>query len=682
LRKLSAKVFLPASLLFTFSFNSIASNGFGDSLGVKTVTPTSNKQLQLMKSIGGLTKPSKMVQVQADADDLDEVKPAIAAPSVPVRFSGYVRSFNQYRTMDKYYNDMYGGKNNLTINGVDPVNNLQSGYAEPLMMLQADASPSARTAIQVQYYLDNQMTGQRLDSGRQRLLYRSFNFKGNIYSKVGTFTLTAGGGQNWARLSPLTLGNPLQYNRLEMFERLPWQYHGSSGARYNELYETQVPVADVRWARAATQGVILEGSGLPAGFGFTTIYGKTDNSGGVAGFVRASNSPFKNFFGSRIYNNYYGHEIGINFFNQFGYTNAIQLKPENQKIISFDLKLKPKNFNIYLEMGAGSYASPDYKENWTAATILSVQGAKEVIGFPFNIQTFSIGQSVVNVSSDVLNTSIPYVQGTYPGQAGIFSRYDGSTFPGFMSEVGQLTNNRQGVNLQMNPSIGKLKIAFGYSVNQEIENKFNSDPRYNQISFQHKLNAFTRSRFSYFQTGGPYSNILGSYRRVFEKIQITDATVDYLKSFNIVDLNLKYKISLFHKDLILVNYSSFSSAQDKLSASPILDNSAFVRYFFDEFTTFYSIHKKVALIGFAGVESMKANDRTELVDNDGHITNDKTNGKARDQFGTGYGLGIDYDFAPKAGLFFRHRWFDHKDKNFILDEFKGQESSVELKIFF
>jgi len=47
--------------------------------------------------------------------------------------------------------------------------------------------------------------------------------------------------------------------------------------RYNELYESK-SCRDVRWARAATQGVMLEGSGLPAGFGFTTIYGKTDNS--------------------------------------------------------------------------------------------------------------------------------------------------------------------------------------------------------------------------------------------------------------------------------------------------------------------------------------------------------------------------------------------------------------------
>lgn len=682
LRILSAKVLLPASLIFAISFVSIASNGHEDSSGVKTSGNSAFKQLNVLKSVG-LLKPSKLLQLKADPDEQEDIKPSAALPSVPVRFSGYIRSFTQYRTMSKYYNDMYGGANNIAVNGVNPIGGLQDGYPEPLMMLQADIAPSAKTSVVVQYYLDNQLTGQRLDSGRQALLYRSFNFKGNVYSKFGTYTLTAGGGVNWARMSPFTLGNPLQYYRQDMFERLPWQFHGSSAARYSSYYEEQNVAVDVRWARAGTQGFILEGNGLPAGFGFMAIYGKTDNSGGFRSYVQTNNSPVKNFVGGRLFNNYFGHEFGINYYNQFGYTNAVQLKPESQKIITADFKIRPKNLFIYIESGFGSYLSPDYKEKWTNATNLNVLVNKEVIGFPFSLQAYTVGQSVVNVNSDVINSSIPYVQPSYTGPTNLFGGSDITTFQGVMTEVGQLTNNRQGANLQLNPTIGKLKISFGYSINQEIENKFSADPRYNAISFQHRLNAFTRSRFNYFQNGvGPYSGITALYRRTFEKIQITDATVDYLKSFNAVDLNLKYKLTLFHKDLVLTNYASYSSAQDALQAAPLFDNSAFVRYFYDELMAFYSLHKKVALVGFAGVETMQANKRTQLVDDKGLLTNDKVNGKARDQFGTGYGVGIDYDFSPKAGLFFRHRWFDHKDKNFIRDEFKGQESSVELKIFF
>src|SRR5205823_2505224 len=99
-----------------------------------SISPAKIKQLDVLKSVG-LMKPSKLIQLQADPDDQDEVKPTNALPSVPVRFSGYIRSFTQYRMMDKYYNDMYGGRNNLTVNGVNPIGGLQDGYPEPLMML-------------------------------------------------------------------------------------------------------------------------------------------------------------------------------------------------------------------------------------------------------------------------------------------------------------------------------------------------------------------------------------------------------------------------------------------------------------------------------------------------------------------------------------------------------------------
>jgi hypothetical protein len=693
LKTLIRKVFLPVTVLLSAGFQTGALAGSGDSSGVHTpVRQSSTLRTDLLKSVG-LLKPSKLKIFQASPEDQEDLKPS--TPSIPIRFSGYVRGFFQYRDMNKYYQDMYGGPNNITVNGVNNVgSNLQNGYPEPFLMLQADANPTARTSVTVQYYLDNQMTGQRSDSGRQALLYRLFNFKGNIYSNFGTFSLTAGGGVNWARMSPFTLGNNIQFYRQDLFERLPWQYYGSSAARYSSNYTDENVAVDTRWSRAGTQGFMLEGSGLPAGFGFMALYGKTDNSGGFRSYVQTSNSPIKNFLAGRLYNNYFGHEIGINYFSQFGYTNAYQLKPEQQRILTMDFKLKPRNLDIYLEVGAGSYRSPDYKEKWTPTANLQVQVDKKVIGMPFSVQLYEVGSSVVNINSDVMNSSIPYVQPSYPIQGttnSLFGSSDITTFPGIMTEVGQLTNNRKGLNIKGNTSIGNLKIAFGYSVNQEIENKYGSDPRYNVVQFNHRLNAFTRSRFAYYTSGnGPYASITNIYRRTFETVQITDVNPNYLKSFNAVDLTLKYKINLFKKELILVNYTTYSTAQDHLSAVPLTDNSAFVRYFYEEFNAFYPLHKKVTLVGQFGVETMKGGDRTSMVDNQGNlITNTDgsfaakpVGGKARDQLGTGIGLGVDYDFSERAGLFFRHRFFHHKDKNFTKDEFQGQESSVELKIFF
>ena len=678
LRILSAKVFLPATLLFTISVSSSASTVSGDSSEVKHFTPAKTKQLDVLKSLGGLLKFTKVNEATAEVDNQDSEQASTKIPKVPVRFSGYVRAYAQYRGMDTYYNDMYGGARNLALSGVNAVGgNMQSGFTEPFMMLKAEASPTARTSVVVEYYFDNQLTGQKSDSGRQALLYRLFNFKGNINSNFGLFTLTAGGGVNWAKMSPFTLWN--YQNREDMFERWPWQPQGGSAGRYASSFEEKNIAVDNRWGRAGTQGFILEGTGLPAGFGFMALYGKTD-FGGFRSFVQTVNTPITNFVAGRAYNNALGHEFGLNYFTRFGYTNAQTLRPEGQTIVSADFKIRPKNFNIYAEIGAGSYKNPVYKEKWSEAINLKVDIAKALLRFPLTIQMYSIGSSVVNVNSNVLNSSIPnvepsYIEGSDPATL--------TTFPGVITEIGQSSNNRRGVELQGGSSIKNFKFSLAYSVSTEIENKFGEDTRFNQIAFQHRLNSFTRSRFNYYSnSSGPYAALSNVYRRTFERVQITDTDVNYLKSFNTIDMSLKYKLQIFRKDLILSYYTNTSSVQDHLSAIPVITDAAFVIYTYQEFLAFYSVHKKITLVGFTGFEQMKGNSRTTLVDNNGEITTDKETGKAREQFGTGYGLGIDYDFAQTAGLYFRHRWFDHKDKNFKLDKFSGQESSVELKIFF
>jgi len=38
--------------------------------------------------------------------------------------------------------------------------------------------------------------------------------------------------------------------------------------------------------------------------------------------------------------------------------------------------------------------------------------------------------------------------------------------------------------------------------------------------------------------------------------------------------------------------------------------------------------------------------------------------------------------AKNTGLYFRHRWFTFEDRSFVQDNFRGYESTIELKIFF
>ena len=85
------------------------------------------------------------------------------------------------------------------------------------------------------------------------------------------------------------------------------------------------------------------------------------------------------------------------------------------------------------------------------------------------------------------------------------------------------------------------------------------------------------------------------------------------------------------------------------------------------------IGNKIFLVGYGGWEINQASQKTEL---------STENQKPMNQIGSGYGLGFDVEVADNAGLYFRHRWMQFKDKSFEKDQFSGQESVVELKIGF
>ncbi len=207
----------------------------------------------------------------------------------------------------------------------------------------------------------------------------------------------------------------------------------------------------------------------------------------------------------------------------------------------------------------------------------------------------------------------------------------------------------------------------GTGISGEIKNLSDT------ISIQHRVNAFSRSRFrAWYQAGGPYGRIKSVWMRTYENIAITDSVIDYKKGFNGLDLVLKYKFRLFNRNLILLSFSNYNSIQEGISPIPVFSDKAFVRTFYEEFSAYYQLSPKYSLVGFFGIERAKANKRTTLA----------INNEAMDQTGHAYGFGIDYDFADNAGIYMRHRWMDHEDKNFQLDVFKGQETTLELKLFF
>ena len=629
-------------------------------------------------------------------------------------YSGYIRSYNQFRHMPVRYSGQPAAENLLTVNGLDIVANAYTGYQEPLMLLRLEGAPTVNTFFKLEYMFDHQMTGifkepdGSTDTGpsskgtRRTMGYRVLQFTAGANTKIGDFTLISGGGVNWYRLSPFTMWN-YEY-RDDMFERYPWEPEGSSWGRYNKFYGDQNIARDARWGNTGTQGFILEAKNLPKGFNVSLLYGKTDNSGGFQSYL--SRTP-KNMASGRVEKNFGRHKLGINYFSQFGHVNPSDYYGRvKQQIATVDGRLNFQKFKIYFEAGAGRYQDSirlrernvgdstfidptisgksdvkglDY--NWAPAVNFTIETSKELTFIPLSLQLFYVDKSVVNVNSSALNSANPRAVSDLKN---VGTPSVTTFFPGAITDIGQMTNNRTGAYLKHEDSYGKLKVIVAAGASQELEQLFDS------VSFWHKASPFSRSRFAYFQNYlGPYGRLTSLFRRTYEVIGITDTANNYKKGYNTIDLSLKYKFNILQRELILSNYNNYNSVQKGFSPIPKFNDDAFIRTFYEEIMAFYAVHPKVTLIGFYCYERVWGNQDTELADaegnkivgTDGNVAKTAT-GRPVDQTGHGYGVGLDYDFSGRAGIYLRHRWFEHSDKNFTKDKFRGMESTVELKIFF
>lgn len=650
-----------------------------------------------------------------------------------IRYSGNARFVGFYRKMDKYYaNPGYTGM--LT----SPINiSAGDGTQQPLFLLALEGNPSAASKFKVEFNFDHLLLRQAPrtdDDGRLANLFVLFNFEGSTDTRIGNLKLIAGGGVNWYRMSQSSFWG-YQY-RDDFFERYPWEPDVNDFERYSYYYSQESIPRDARFGMQATQGFILEAGSLPMGFDAAVLYGKNTQTGGFQSYVYRD--PQK-MFATRVGKTLGDHKVGVNYFHQYGHTNnKVQYTEVIQELDSFyvegnytstlintvDARLKFKKFDIYTEIGAGSYLSNSYNEglksgvkpggeniskykrSWDETAFVEITTEKELTLIPLKVNAYRIGANVVNNSSSVFNTSVEEITASPETP----EEYKVSYYDGMVTEVGQLTNNRQGANVLAFFNIKSLKAKFGLGFAQEINNLAgdlrngaraervagsNADsntvvPFTNSITFHQRLNGVSRSRFdNYRRFGGPYNRLMTNFRRSFENIAITDTEIDYKKSFSNMELLLKYKCKLFRKDLILTNFVDFSSVQENMTPVPVFSDAAFLRYFYEELMAFYSMSPKVTLVSFVGLEKVKANMRTELADENGLLITDDNgrpiadvNGKPIDQNGFGFGVGVDYNFAARSSLHLRSRWFTHKDNSFTQDEFKGNEITFEFKKFF
>jgi hypothetical protein len=649
-----------------------------------------------------------------------------------IHASGWARFYPFYRNMKTAYD--IPPTNGLTL----PVTlNADDGYQQPLMLFKLEGSPSAKTSFETELQFSNLLkrTTTLTDStGKYANLYVIFKLQGAVDTKFGRFKIIAGGGANWYRLSPSTLWG-YQY-RDDLFERYPWDPEGHDfTGRYNAAYSGGDIPRDQRFGMQAVQGVILEGTSLPAGFDAAVLYGKTTTSGGFQSYL--TKTP-QNIFATRIGKAFGLHKLGFNYFDQYGYTgnqvvykkikhgsDSVYIEDNriSQLVTTVDARLEFKKISFFTEIGGGSYFDNlhndgvkdnaktgeenvgQYKRIWGETAFLEMSTKKELTGIPLKMAIYRISPHVVNNSSSVSNTSVEQAKPTPAVPDNYYTNY----YDGMVTDVGQLANNRQGLNVSGTKKFNNLLAKVELGIAQELVNlvgdirngarantvigngadSLSKVPFTNSITYEHKLNGLTRSRFGFYQRfEGPYNRIHSIFRRTYENIAITDTIVDYKKSFSTLNLELKYKFYFLGKELILMNYNNYSSVQDQWSPVPIFTDKAFLRIFYEEFLAFYAIHPKLTLVGFAGTERVKGNQRTELADEKGNLLKKGgrlvagPNGKPIDQTGYGYGLGFDYNFNSRASLHIRNRWFSQEDANFVRDAFKGFETTLEFKVFF
>lgn len=581
-----------------------------------------------------------------------------------VKFSGVARLTSYYRNMSEAYIDLGSNSKEFSLSAYPvPLEEATEGAnrGQPLLELVMEGSPSKNSYYKVAYSFNHGLLGLQGDSSRQLYIRQFLKFNAGAETAIGNINLTAGGGSNWVNMTALTLSR--QDYRIEPYEKLPWDWYTNSVKKYNDYYKRSSIRTDERFGRAATQGFSIEIEDMPGDFGTKLFYGKT---------ARNAFSPFDDFpfntGAARIYKNIKKHSTwGVNYYNQFGKTSRAKANKDAREIYTTDYIFKTKDFYLNAEIGGGRIINTVSENKWQAgeAVNIKMRFAESLTKLPIELQFYSIDKNVVSQESAALNSNINAPSG---GETRTVE-FDGNIFVNILQETDMIANNRIGGKLKLNQDLGNLKIEFGNALSLEKENL------YDTITIQHRVNSFTRSRFRPFGSFlGPYQRIRNRFMKSFETMVVTDSVTDYRKGFNNAELTLKYKANIGRKSLVLVNYSTAGSVGEGLSLIPVFSNRAFYRQYYNEFSSYLLLNKKTVLMGFAGIERLLGNDKRTIVSPE--------NGKAVNQTGTVFGLGLDWDFMRNGGVFIRHKWFGHSDSNFIEDKFRGQETSVELKIFF
>jgi hypothetical protein len=376
----------------------------------------------------------------------------------------------------------------------------------------------------------------------------------------------------------------------------------------------------------------------------------------------------------------------LNTFNSFTRTDSVNGKVNvHWSIITTEFNFNYKGFNLNGEVGAGNYSSPSYSNKWSEGVIVNLVTPKKYTIIPISLRYFQIGESFTSNVAMFSNTSIREVYQNNASASTPNSQVVMPPFGGNMGGVGSLANNRRGGALNTNFSIWKLKFNTGIQMETEMKRLTGNG---NAVTYSHNINGLAWSRLPlYFPLPGPMGpnkRVSQYYQGAAETVNISDTLANgdaqYLRNYNSFDFQIKFKTRLFNKDLYINNLNTFMSVQNSFSPIPVFSEKAYISAQYHELETYYQLSRSFVVSMYGGLEFVTGNKRTDL-----STTANGTNGVAglaRDQVGKSIGAGLDILLSNSANIYFRQRWFSFEDRNFAQEQFKGQESTIELKIFF
>jgi hypothetical protein len=434
------------------------------------------------------------------------------------------------------------------------------------------------------------------------------------------------------------------------------------------MFETGAIFQDLRWGERAIQGAIVEGLSLPNDWSFALLYGKTELNGGF--------QTVPNFnLGGKLRKALNGTDfIGLNTLNNVTWLDSLNALPTGFNITTIEGKFSKKGYSVHAEVGAGRYNNPNEDYPWGEAINVKMSAPKTKFFIPLEIHYYRISPYVVNNNGIFWNTSLANASLLNTVVSDVQSANVLTPFSSSVVAIGQMTNNRTGVNFNSDFQVSeKLKFSVGYGISSEIE------ALQNQITYSHFVNQLIRSRFWRwnFPAGvGPYGRTNKIYRDAYEIVELTnDSAGTGLMSnkFNQIEIHGKYRTKIANRNFYAFFLGRYNTVQKDFSLVPVLNENAYLRQYNSELEMYYQVGKQLFINSYLGYERILGNNDTKL---------DTETLLPLNQTGWGAGLGLDIGLGKNAGLYIRHRWFSFDDSSFKLDSYTGQETLVELKVFF